>query len=97
MSLIKGQKDDEGTGSSPQGGKAERAGTVLPVEEKACGFPINAYKYLKSVCKAGRVSLFSVVPMDRTRSSGHQLFLLNIRKSAFTVRMTRHWQLPREL
>lgn len=96
MSLIKGQKDDEGTGAS-LGRKAGRAETVLSGEEKACGFLINVYKYLKGVCTAGRASLFSVVPVDRTRSSGHSLFLLNIRKCAFTVRMTKHWQLPREV
>lgn len=96
MSLIKAQKVDGGTGAS-LGGKAERAGTVLSGEEKAYGFLINVYKYLKGVCIAGRASLFSVVPLDRTRSSGRSLFRLNIRKCDFTVRMTKHWQLPREV
>lgn len=49
------------------------------------------------MCKANRASLFSVVPMDRPRSSGHRLFSLNIRKCTFSVRMTKHWQLPREV
>lgn len=93
---MKGQEDDEGSGASPLGRKAERAGTVLPGEETG-EFLINSYKYLKDVCKANRASLFSVVPMDRPRSSGHRLFSLNIRKCTFSVRMTKHWQLPREV
>jgi len=34
---------------------------------------INAYKYLKGGCQESGAGLFSVVPSDRTRCSGHRL------------------------
>lgn len=78
-------------------GRLRELGLFCLEKRKLVGF-LSMYKYLKGVCKADRGScLFSVVPMDRTRSSGHQRFLLNIRKCSFTVRMTKHWQLPREV
>ena len=47
----------------------------------------DAYKYLKGGCKASGARLFSVVPSDRTRGSGHKLkhstLHLNIRKHFF--------------
>jgi len=57
---------------------------------------INFYKYLEERCKAEGARLYSVVPSDRTRGSGHKLkhrrFPLIIRKDFFfTVRMTEHW------
>jgi len=44
--------------------------------------------------------LFSVVPRDRTRGSGHKLkgkkFYLNTRKNCYTVRVVEHWsRVPR--
>lgn len=61
---------------------------------------INAYKYLKGRCKDDKVRLFSVVPSDRTRSTGHKLkhsFCLNIRRHLLTVRVAELWnKLPRE-
>jgi len=72
-----------GTGTSLLGGKAERAGTVQPGEEKAQGDLSNVYKYLQGGCREDDARLFSVVPRDRTRGNGHTLrhsrFPLNVR------------------
>ena len=63
----------------------------------------NAYKYLKGEVpiQEDGTRLFSVVPSDRTRGNGeklqHKKFLLSIRKTFFTLRVTEHWhRLPRE-
>ncbi|KAK4824359.1 hypothetical protein QYF61_013694 [Mycteria americana] len=65
-----------------------RAGTVQPREEKARRDLINVYKYLEGGCKEDRARLFSVVPSNRARGSGHRPkhggFPLNIRKHFFT-------------
>lgn len=45
-SLAKGCKGGYGTGGSDLQGKAKRAGTTQPGEEKAQGGLIDAYKYL---------------------------------------------------
>jgi len=59
---------------------------------------INVCEYLKGRCKEdGAFGVFSVVPSDRTRGSGHKLkhrrFHLNIKKHLFIEH--RH-RLPRE-
>ena len=61
---------------------------------------INVYKHLKGGCQENGAGLFSVVPSNKTRGSGHKLkhkkFHLNM-KNFFTVRVTEHWsRLPRE-
>lgn len=70
-------------------------------EEDAERNLINIYEYLNRGCRGERAKLFSVVPGDRTRGSGHQLehgsFLLNIRKHFLAVWVTESWhKLPRE-
>jgi len=56
---------------------------------------INACKYLKGGCQADGARLFSMVPSDRTRGSGHKMrhkkFHLNMRKNFFAFRVTEHW------
>jgi len=63
---------------------------------------VDAYKYLKGVCREDGTRLFSVVLSDRTRGNGHKLkhrkFQLNMKKNFITLRVTEHWnKLPRGL
>jgi len=52
-------------------GKAERAGTVQPMEEEAQWGPIKVYKYLQGWCEEDRAKLVAVAPTASLRGSGH--------------------------
>ena len=98
----KASKGDEGTGASPIGEKAERAGTVQPTGKAAQGNNMMGYKHLKGGCKGGRARLFPVVSAGRAKGKGHKLshrsFQLNNSKRFLTVSVTEHWhRLPREV
>ena len=67
-SPTKGHKDDEGTGASLLWGKAERAGTVQPREEKAQGGSYQCIKILEGrVQRRQRQALFSDVQCQEKR------------------------------
>jgi len=61
---------------------------------------VNVYKYLKQGYQEDVARLFSVVPSDRTRGSGHKLkhrkFCLKMRKNVFPLGVIEDWsRLPR--
>ena len=80
-----------------------RAGTVQPGEEKAQRDLIHVYKYREGGHNEEEGDrLFSVLPTDRTRDSGHKLknmtLHLNTRKHVFPLRVVKHRnRLPREV
>ena len=62
--------------------------------ERRGGDLLNAYKYLKGVCKENGTWLILVMPKERIRGSGHKLkyrmFPLNTRKHSCAVQVTVH-------
>lgn len=68
-SPTKGHEDVEASSIPTTGGKAQRAGTVQPGEEKAQRDLINVSEYLQGGCKADRDRLLSVMPSTRTRAT----------------------------
>lgn len=88
--LIKGDKDNEETGSSLLQGKAERDDTAHPGKEKAWGGSHYCVGYLNNSAKRKEPGS-SVLPSDRTRGSEHKLkhrmCHLKINKHFITVRV----------
>lgn len=93
-------EDDEGTGTSPLWGKAERVETVQSKEEKAqrgCYQHFNistfGYKFPKRNCWDDGDRLLVMVPSDKARNNGHKLehikFHLSVRKR-FAVELTKN-------
>ena len=63
---------------------------------------ISDYKYPVGGSQVGRVRLFSAVPSDKTKGSGHKLeyskFRMDTRNNFFAVRVTENCsRLPREV
>lgn len=71
VSPMTGHKCDEGTGAPGIEREAEKAGTILPREEKAQGRFINVHKHPMGENKDG-VTLFSVISSEGRRGSGHK-------------------------
>ena len=57
--------DDEGTGTSPLRGEAERAGTVQPGGEMGADYFSTVYKYLMGRNEEEGARFFSLVFIDR--------------------------------
>ena len=62
---------------------------LLSLEKKLREDLISIYEFIKRGCKENEGEFFSVVPIARTRGSGHKLeykkFHLNLKSNFFTV------------
>jgi len=64
-------------------------------QRRLLGDLIEAFQYLKGVCKKDKENAFSRACCNRTRNNGFKLskgrFRLDIRKNFFTVKVVKHW------
>ena len=95
---VKGYWNGERTEASLLWGKAERAGTAQPREEKALVFLINMYKYPRGGCKTTVPDCSQWCSEIRQAAVGTNTEgCTNIRKPFYTVWVMERWhRLPRE-
>lgn len=93
-SPTESHKDGEWPGASPLPGKAERCESVQHREEKAEGALISTYRYLQGGSQADVTRFFfqqcPAIEQGAIDKLEHRKLHLNMRKNAFTSRVTEH-------